>query len=113
MQTKNTAKTTSNKTAKVAAPALAPVAVAVAAPALAPVVKAMAQWCNTNSTKRQFGHPASTPCKAGTPNTAKPGSARHTALQALQACTTVGQCYNVAATNWVHWAIAQGYIVVG
>lgn len=81
----------------------------------APVAKAHAQWCNTGSTRRQYAHPNTAPVAWGKPNTAKPGTARHTALAAMQAAVTAhgtwGAVYAVAATNWVHWAKAEGYLV--
>lgn len=73
--------------------------------------KAHAQWCNVASTKRVYGYASGTPVVPGLPNATKVGSARHTAIAAMQACTTMGAVYAVAATNWVHWAIANKYIV--
>ena len=81
----------------------------------ATLAKAHYQWCNTTSTKRQYAHPNTAPVAWGKANTAKPGTARHTALAAMQAAVTAhgtwGAVYAVAATNWVHWAKAEGYLV--
>ena len=109
MSTKNTAKTT-----KIAAKPETTVAEpTVATPAT--VVKAHAQWNNVASTRRQYGYNGSTTVTVGSANNAKPGTARHTAIAAMQAVAAQGgtmqAVYAVAATNWVHWAIAQGYIV--
>ena len=109
MSTKTTSKATKTTATKPEAIAAEPATEATSAP------KAMTQWCNVGSTRRQYGYNGSTPVAVGTPNNAKPGTARHTALAAMQAVAaqggTMAQIYSVAATNWVHWAIAQGYIV--
>ena len=93
----------------------APVAPETNTAPVATVAKAHTQWCNTTSTKRQYAHPNNAPVAWGKANTAKPGTARHTALQAMQAAVvangTWGAVYAVAATNWVHWAKAEGYLV--
>lgn len=93
----------------------APVAGTEASTAPVAMAKAHAQWCNTASTRRQYAHPNTAPVAWGKPNTAKSGTARHTALAAMQAAVTAhgtwGAVYAVAATNWVHWAKAEGYLV--
>lgn len=114
MQTKTkTAKTAkTNKLASVTTTSNAQVATLAQVAAVAPMqAKAHSQWRNTASSKRVYGYVGNTPVVAGLPNTTKVGSARHTAIAAMQACTTMGAVYAVAATNWVHWAIQNKYIV--
>ena len=105
----------STKTSKTAKIAAKPETTVAEPTVVAPTVKAHAQWNNVASTRRQYGYNGSTVVTVGSANTAKPGTARHTAIAAMQAVAAQGgtmqAVYAVAATNWVHWAIAQGYIV--
>ena len=121
MAKRNTSTNTETNTATLATatapePSTATLATATAPePSTATLVKAHAQWCTTTSTKRQYAHPNSAPVAWGKANTAKPGTARHAALAAMQAAVTAhgtwGAVYAVAATNWVHWAKSEGYLV--
>ena len=111
MKTAKTTKTT--KTAEAAIAEVLPAPEATEAQKAAP--KAMSQWCNTASTRRQYAHPDAAEVAWGKAITAKPGTARHVALVAMQSAVeasgTWGAVYSVAATNWVHWAKAEGYLV--
>ena len=49
----------------------------------------------------------------GRENSAKPGTARHTAISVAQACKTTGELYGKLAANWVNWIKKEGFITVG
>ncbi len=68
---------------------------------------------NTESTRRQVGHPEKEPVKVGKPNNARPGTARHTAIQTAQSCKNAGELYGKLATNWVNWLKNEGYVTIG
>ena len=49
----------------------------------------------------------------GRENSAKPGTARHTAISVAQTCKTTGELYGKLAANWVNWIKKEGFITVG
>ena len=49
----------------------------------------------------------------GRDNSAKPGTARHTAISVAQSCKTTGELYGKLAANWVNWIKKEGFITVG
>ena len=49
----------------------------------------------------------------GRENSAKPGTARHTAITVAQSCKTTGELYGKLAANWVNWIKKEGFITIG
>lgn len=77
------------------------------------VVKSFQQMIPTESGRRQVGHKESEKVVVGKENSAKSGTARHTAIALAQSCKTAGELYSKLATNWVNWLLKEGYVVIG
>lgn len=77
------------------------------------VVKSFQQMVPTESGRRQVGHKESEKVIVGKENSAKSGTARHTAIALAQSCKTAGELYSKLATNWVNWILKEGYVAIG
>ena len=77
------------------------------------VVKSFTQMVPTESGRRQVGHKESEKVIVGKENSAKSGTARHTAIALAQSCKTAGELYAKLATNWVNWILKEGYVAIG
>lgn len=77
------------------------------------VVKSFQQMIPTESGRRQVGHKESEKVIVGKANSAKSGTARHTAIALAQSCKTAGELYSKLATNWVNWILKEGYVAIG
>lgn len=51
-----------------------------------------------------------TKLKATRNNEARPGTARHTAIEAAQACKTMGELRGKLAANWISWLVREKYV---
>ena len=52
-----------------------------------------------------------TKLKVDRKNEARPGTARHTAIEAAQACKTMGELRGKLAANWISWLVREKYVV--